>query len=268
MACSLFLNGDSVLSGDDDGRAHVAEESVVDNSAYGLDVFGHLSGILDGFFEVKIDDVVSVVGDGNFVSIGLIAGGGSHSEDGLASVAGFEGGNFPHGVLVAERSDLNGDGESGSESVAQLGVVDDDDEFIGHDFDHLFSKKSTATSLDKVQVGVNLIGSINSNIQLGVRIEGDKGNVKAQSLFLGAFGCRDGNNISEFSRFQKVSHPFDGEVCGGTSSKADDHTGLDVIVNGLVADLFLKFVLGSGHVESSGLDAGMGSKRNWGKGVY
>lgn len=119
----LFLDGDSVGSGNDDGRAHVAEESVVDNTANSLDVFGHLSGILDWFFKVKIDNVVSVVGDSDFVSIVLVVGGGSHSEDGLASLARRKGSNFPHGVLVAEGGDFDGDGESRSQAVAQLGLV-------------------------------------------------------------------------------------------------------------------------------------------------
>ena len=113
IAC-LFLDRDSVGSSNDNSRAHVTEESVVNNTAHRLDVFRHLSCILDCLFEVKIDNVISVVGDSNFVSVRLVAGRGSHSEDGFASVAGFEGGNFSHGVFVAEGSDLNGNWESRS----------------------------------------------------------------------------------------------------------------------------------------------------------
>ena len=120
----LFLDRDSVRSCDNDGSAHITEESVVNNTAHGLDVLGHLSGILDSLIEVKIDNVVSVVGDGNFVSIRLVAGGRSHSEDGFASVARWKGGNFPHGVFVAEGSDLNGNRESRSQSVGQLRFID------------------------------------------------------------------------------------------------------------------------------------------------
>jgi hypothetical protein len=83
-AC-LFLNGDSVRSRDDNSRAHVTEEPVVNNTAYRLDVFRHLSCILDCLFEVKINNVISVVGDSNFVSVRLVAGRGSHSEDWFAS---------------------------------------------------------------------------------------------------------------------------------------------------------------------------------------
>ena len=119
----LFLDRDSVGSSNDDGSAHVAEKSVVDNTANGLDVFGHLSGILDCLFEVKIDNVVSVVGDGNFVSVNLVVGGGSHAKNRLASLASWEGGNFSHGVFVAERSDLDGNRESRSQSIGQLGFV-------------------------------------------------------------------------------------------------------------------------------------------------
>ena len=97
---------------------------MVDDTAHVLDIGGHLSGILDGFLEVKIDNVVSVVGDGNFVPVGLVAAGGSHSEDGLAAGAGIEGSDLSHGVLVAEGGDLDGNGESGSQSIAELGFID------------------------------------------------------------------------------------------------------------------------------------------------
>merc|ERR1739842_213762 len=68
LFCDMSTAVIIVGSGDDDGSAHVAEESVVDNSANSLDVEGHLSGILDWFFKVKINNVVSVVGDSDFVS--------------------------------------------------------------------------------------------------------------------------------------------------------------------------------------------------------
>ena len=119
----LFLDRDTVGSSNDDGSAHVAEKSVVDNTADSLDILGHLSGILDGFFEVKIDNVVSVVSDSNFVSVDLVVGRRSHTENRLASLARWEGGNFPHGVFVTERSDLDGNRESRSQSIGQLGFV-------------------------------------------------------------------------------------------------------------------------------------------------
>ena len=117
-------------------------------------------------------------------------------------------------------------------------MLTNDDEFIGHDFDHFFSKQSTTASLDKVQGGVDLVGSVNGNIQLRVGVEGHERNVEAQSLFLGSLGGRDGNDIGKFSGFQEISHPFDGKVGGGTSSEADDHAALDIVIDGLVTDLF------------------------------
>lgn len=132
-----------------------------------------------------------------------------------------------------------------------------DDEFVGHDFDHFFSKQSTASSLDKVQVRIDLIGSVNCNIQLRVGVEGDERNVEAQGLFLGTFRGRDGNDIFEFSGFQKISNPFNGVVCRGTSSEANDHATLDVVIDGLVTDLFLEFLLRCDHSESRRLNGGM-----------
>ena len=96
---------------------------MVDNTANSLDVCGHLSSILDGFIKVKINNVISIVGDSDFVSIRLVGGRGPHSEDWFASSARFETRNFSHRVLVTEGSDLDRDRKSRSQSVAQLRFI-------------------------------------------------------------------------------------------------------------------------------------------------
>ena len=98
---------------------------MVDNSAHVLQLLGHLWRIRDGFVEVKINDVVSIVCDGNLIAIGLIGGGRTHSENRLAlSLARGKVANGTHCVFVAEGSDFNGNGEAGTETIAKLGLVD------------------------------------------------------------------------------------------------------------------------------------------------
>lgn len=71
---SLFLDANTVRSSNDDGGRHVAEETVVDNAAHILQISSHLPYVLDGSIEMKIDNVVSIIGDGNFITVGFIGG--------------------------------------------------------------------------------------------------------------------------------------------------------------------------------------------------
>jgi hypothetical protein len=118
-----LLDGDPVRSGNDDGRAHVTEEPVIDDAHHRLDVLGHFPCILDGFREVEVDDVVAVVGDGNLIPIHLVVGRRSHPKDGRAPLAGRQRRHLPHGVFVAERGNLDGDWETGTEAVAKFRFV-------------------------------------------------------------------------------------------------------------------------------------------------
>jgi hypothetical protein len=72
---------------------------------------------------VKINNVVSVISYSDFIPIGLVGWAGSHSEDWLASLARREGSDRSHGVFVAERSNLDGDGKTRSKGAGQLGLV-------------------------------------------------------------------------------------------------------------------------------------------------
>lgn len=91
---------------------------MIDNTNCILNLVSHLNGILDGLLKVQINNVVAIVGNGNLVTVVDVGGRGSHAKDGLASRAGWEGGDGAQGVLVAEGSDFDGDGETRSEAVA------------------------------------------------------------------------------------------------------------------------------------------------------
>ena len=97
---------------------------MIDDTNGTLDLVGHLDGVFDGFLEVKVDNVVAIVGDCDLIAVVDIGGGGSHTEDRLATLARWEGSNRTQGVLVAEGGDLHGNREAGSQAVAKLGLVD------------------------------------------------------------------------------------------------------------------------------------------------
>ena len=118
-----FLNGNTIRSSDDDSRAHVAEKPVVDNSTNILDISSHLSWVLNSFFKMKVDDVISVVSYSDFIAVIDVGRGGSHSKDGLAALARWKGSNFSHGVFMAERSDFHRNWEARSEAVSKLRFV-------------------------------------------------------------------------------------------------------------------------------------------------
>ena len=129
-----------------------------------------------------------------------------------------------------------------------------DNELVGADLNHLLTEESAAATLDKVEVGVDLVGTIDGDIELGVRVEGDEGDVEALGLLLGPDGGGDANDVLELAGLEELADALDGVVGGTAGAKSDDHAGLDVVVDGLVAHHLLELVLGKllGHVESSG----------------
>ena len=131
-------------------------------------------------------------------------------------------------------------------------MLTNNNELLRHDFDHFLSQKSATATLDKVQVRVNFVSSIDSNIQVRVGVKGNQWDAKALRLFLSANRSGDADNVLQFSRLQLLSNSFDSEVSSGASSKSNDHATLDVVIDGLVSDFLLQFVLGLSHFESAG----------------
>ena len=129
-----------------------------------------------------------------------------------------------------------------------------DNELVGADLDHLLAEESAAAALDKVEVGVDLVGTIDGDIELGVRVEGDEGDVEALGLLLGPDGGGDADDVLELAGLEELADALDGVVGGAAGAESDDHAGLDVVVDGLVAHHLLELVLGKllGHVESGG----------------
>ncbi len=127
-----------------------------------------------------------------------------------------------------------------------------DNELVGADLDHLLAEEGATAALDKVEVGIDLVGTVDGDVELGMGVEGDEGDVEALGLLLGPDGGGDADDVLELARLEQLAHPLDSEVGGAARAQSDDHARLDVIVDGLVAHHLLELVLGKlfGHVES------------------
>jgi hypothetical protein len=118
-----LLDRNSVRSSNDNSSGNIAEKSVVNNTTDVLDIFGHLSWVLDASFEVEVDNVVAIVCHGDLITIGLVAGRRSHSENSVASLARWQSSDLSHSVFMAERSDFYRDWEARSKCVRKFGFV-------------------------------------------------------------------------------------------------------------------------------------------------
>mmetsp|Transcript_10965 Transcript_10965/g.16551 ORF Transcript_10965/g.16551 Transcript_10965/m.16551 type:complete len:260 (+) Transcript_10965:407-1186(+) len=236
---------------------------MVNNSNGILNLTGHNRCLLrgDGHIKVQINNVVTVISDSNLITVRLVGRAGSHTQDSIALAR--NGGKVLHelqSVEVAERGDLNRDGETRSEGIGQLTLVDNDNELISANLHHLLTQEGSSTTLDEVQVGVNFIGSINSHVELRMGVECNKRNSELLSLLLRTNRGRDGDNVLKLARFELLSKALDGEVGGGASSETNDHARFYVIIDGLVSDHLLELILGEGgsHFQSKA--------RSWAKG--
>ena len=96
---------------------------MIDHTAHILEFLSHFGGVLDWFCKMKIDNVVTVIGNGNLITIDFIVRGGSHTEQGVAARTRGKSSNRAHGVSMTKRSNLNGNRKSRSKTIAKLGFV-------------------------------------------------------------------------------------------------------------------------------------------------
>ena len=108
--------------------------------------------VFDGRVEVHVNEVAVVVADSDLVAVDLIVGGAALAEDGLGTLHGWERLEAPHSVFDAEREALDGQREVGSHLVDNLGLVDDDNEFVGRGLDDLLAEEGATSTLHEVEV--------------------------------------------------------------------------------------------------------------------
>mmetsp|Transcript_42076 Transcript_42076/g.85905 ORF Transcript_42076/g.85905 Transcript_42076/m.85905 type:complete len:243 (-) Transcript_42076:131-859(-) len=211
--------------------------------------------ILDVLLEDEIHNIVSVVSDSRLIPVWLVVRAVTSAEHSLASRNLGKGCDGAQGVHVAERSDLNREREGRAKALAQLGVVNNADELLGHDLHHLLTQKSSTTTLDKGEIRVHSIRSVDGHIKLRLLVQSAEGDVKALSLLAGALAGGDANDILELTALELLPNTLNCKVGRGTRTEANDHATFNVIVDRLVPCSLLGLVdsgeLCRGQVEGS-----------------
>mmetsp|Transcript_17823 Transcript_17823/g.30974 ORF Transcript_17823/g.30974 Transcript_17823/m.30974 type:complete len:236 (+) Transcript_17823:163-870(+) len=224
-----------------------------DNTDHGVDLLCSSLGILNRGLEVEIHNVVVIVCDVWLVAV--------HSQ--LRITASQSRGILQslEGKLPAKGSDFDRHGTRDTQSRHELGIINNNDKFLGLDLDHLFAQQGATTSLDQVQVGINLIGTIDSDVQHWMRIEGDQRDLERLCLLLGSDRGRNRDDIFQFAGLELLAESFHGIVRSGSRTEADDHARRNIIIDGLVSDnLFELFDIGR-HGDRSGSSADLGTFR-------
>ena len=119
----LLLDRDTVGSSYNYSSRHPAKEAMINHTAHILEFLSHLGGVLDWFCKMKIDNVVTVIGNGNLITIDLIVRGGSHTQQRLAARTRGKSGNRAHSVRMAKGSNLHRNRKSRSKTIAKFGFV-------------------------------------------------------------------------------------------------------------------------------------------------
>ena len=115
----------------------------------------------------------------------LVVGAVAGADDRAASSELREGSDGAQSVLRAEGHNLDGEGERGAEALAELRVVDDADELLGHDLDHLLTEESTTAALDEGKVGVDGVGAVDGDVEGRLLVQGAERDVQALGLRTG-----------------------------------------------------------------------------------
>lgn len=137
---------------------NVAEETDFEHTGEELDPLEEIGGVLHlRLWERSVDAEVSIVGDDR-TSLGL-----AHSEDRLVGTHLFE---ILKDLCVGERSDFDRNALQPfcAEMRSVLAVVGDDDELVGSFCENLFPKMASATALDTVQSVVDLVSTVDGDI--------------------------------------------------------------------------------------------------------
>mmetsp|Transcript_12364 Transcript_12364/g.24853 ORF Transcript_12364/g.24853 Transcript_12364/m.24853 type:complete len:223 (+) Transcript_12364:154-822(+) len=219
---------------------------MVNNSLQGHDCLCSCVRVLDRSLEIQINDIIRVVGNIRSISI--------HSQASFATSNFWKSCNAAQCVLVAELHNLNWHGIlAPSEPVYKLGLIHNAHKFIGCHLDHLLAKKSASTSLDNIQLWVNLIRTINGNIKLWLLIQRRQGNAQRFRLFISTNRRWYSHNILQFPRFEKRANAIDSKGSRGTCTQSHNHAALHIL-DSLPCSLLLQFILTelcSGHIHLS-----------------
>mmetsp|Transcript_7141 Transcript_7141/g.17234 ORF Transcript_7141/g.17234 Transcript_7141/m.17234 type:complete len:327 (+) Transcript_7141:1347-2327(+) len=242
----------------EDAMLHHADR-LFEGSRCGIDIG-------NGGIERQVNNVVAIVRHCRRLPLlHLVVGAVSGADHRLASLELGKLSNGPHGVLAAKRHNLHRQRKRGPEALAQLRVVDDADELLGHDLHHLLAEERAAASLDEGVVGVDGVGAVDGDVEVGALVEGAEGDVEALGLLAGALRRGDAHDVLELPALELLPDALHREVGGGPRSQADGHAGLDVVVDRLVPGELLGLV-GGRHVVGHHARTGGGAMPQGGHG--
>ena len=237
---SLVLDFNARFAGNDDRGGHVQEQSMLDDAFESGDFSASSEGIPNWSLEIQIHNVIGVIGNVGFTRF-------IQSQFGVASFFLKELLEAIQIVLPAELNHLHRHGEAAAtEAVHELRVVDDDNELIGSGLHHLLAEEGTAAAFDKIEVGIDLVGAVDGEIEAGIVVEDREGDAEGAGLLLRALGGGDADDVGELAGGEERAELGDDEGGGGAGAEAKDHAALDGL-DCLVGCESLEVVLGEGN---------------------
>ena len=126
-------------------------------------------------------------------------------------------------VQVAKLRDLDRHRKLGAaEAADHLGVVDDAHKERARHLDHLFAQQRAAAALDDVEVGVDLVGAVDRDVELGLRVERRERDAELLGLLVRAHARRHGDDVLERAALEQRADAVDRKRGGRARAEADD----------------------------------------------
>lgn len=177
--------------GDENFVGHVDEEAGFDDAGDVMELVVEGGGVGDergaagggGGMKVGFEVGVAVVGDeGCAVLVLALVDGGTH----VLERAGDDGeGKFDH---------LDEDGEGGAEVLNDFFLADDDDQAGSDGLDDFFAGEVAAAAFDQVKLGVDLVRTVDGDVEGVDFVQGGEGDSGLTGDLLGEKACRDADD--------------------------------------------------------------------------
>ena len=129
---------------------------------------------------------------------------------------------MPPGRRKPERNDLDRQ-RKGAEPRDDLGRIRDDDHPLRGGGDDLLAQQRAAAALDQPELGIDLVGTVDRQIELWDLVQKLRRNAERLRLRLGRFGSGDAANV-ETGR-DPLPDEIDEMVGGRTGAEAEPHPG-------------------------------------------
>mmetsp|Transcript_49870 Transcript_49870/g.106593 ORF Transcript_49870/g.106593 Transcript_49870/m.106593 type:complete len:270 (-) Transcript_49870:745-1554(-) len=232
-----------ILARNDHFCCHAAEEAMLDDSDHGLQLGGGGVGVGERAIEEDVYNVVPVVRQRRRLSVRLVGGSRAQPQLGRAARERGQRTDVAQRARVAEGRHLDGHGEGGTERVAELRLIYDDDELVRTYLHHLLAQQSAAAALDEVETLVDRVRAVDRDVDLWVRVERDERDAQRLGLLLCAHRRRYRDDPVELARRQLFPEPLDRKVRSRACAESHNHSRAHVRINRAVARFPLQLVL-------------------------